>query len=91
VDSRTDPIPVPEALWSVNQLAGFLGVSPSTVYEWRGRGKGPAAYRLGKHLRFAPTDVAVWLAAQKDPAPPHGGDAVSSGAARRGSEGGGGR
>jgi len=46
-----------ERLWSIDDLAGFLGVSASTIYDWRSRGLGPVAYRLGKHLKYARADV----------------------------------
>lgn len=55
-----------EPLWSIDDLAGFLGVSKSTVYDWRSRGDGPVAYRLGKHLKYARADVDAWLASRRD-------------------------
>ena len=41
----------------------------STIYDWRSRGVGPRAYRFGKHLKFAVTDVTEWIEAQRDPTP----------------------
>ena len=58
--------PVVERLWSMDELVEYLGVSKSTVYDWRGRGLGPVAHRLGKHLRFARADVDAWLAGRRD-------------------------
>lgn len=57
-----------EPLWSIDDLARYLGVSKSTVYDWRGRGDGPVAYRLGKHLKYARADVEAWLASRRDDA-----------------------
>lgn len=55
-----------EPLWDVHELADYLGVPVSTVYDWRTRGKGPAAYRFGKHLKFAVSDVRTWVAEQRE-------------------------
>lgn len=54
------------AALDVAELAAYLGVPVSTVYDWRTRGKGPAAYRFGKHLKFGVSDVRVWVAEQRD-------------------------
>lgn len=54
----------------VSTLAEYLGVPVSTVYDWRVNKKGPAAYRFGKHIMFAVSDVSEWIEQQRDPAPP---------------------
>jgi len=41
----------------VAELASYLGIPLSTVYDWRMHGKGPVAYRFGEHLKFAVSDV----------------------------------
>ena len=56
-----------EALMDVHELATYLGIPVSTVYDWRVHGKGPAAYRFGKHLKFAVSDVRAWIAEQREP------------------------
>jgi predicted DNA-binding transcriptional regulator AlpA len=43
-----------------------LGLPVSTIYDWRTRGLGPPAYRFGKHLKFAVSDVRVWIEQQRD-------------------------
>lgn len=51
-------------LWTVKQLAAFLGVRPGTVYKMVERGELPAV-RLGQHgrtLRFRREQVEAWLA-----------------------------
>lgn len=48
-------------LWTVSDLAAFLGVSRSTVYRLREQGAGPRAVKVGQHLRFHPADVDNWL------------------------------
>jgi excisionase family DNA binding protein len=54
-------------LMDVHELAAHLGIPISTVYDWRVHGKGPAAYRFGKHLKFAISDVRAWIAQQREP------------------------
>ncbi|EFC78887.1 AlpA family transcriptional regulator [Parafrankia sp. EUN1f] len=39
-------------LWTVDDLAAFLGVPVTTVYKWRNEGEGPPGYRIGRYLRF---------------------------------------
>ncbi|MBN8422931.1 helix-turn-helix domain-containing protein [Microbacterium esteraromaticum] len=55
-----------EPLIDVGELAAYLGVPVSTVYDWRTRGLGPRAYRFGKHLKFAVSDVRIWVEQQRD-------------------------
>ena len=57
-----------EPLLDVKELAAYLHVPVSTVYDWRTRGLGPRAYRFGKHLKFAVSDVRDWIEQQHDPA-----------------------
>lgn len=51
-------------LWTPDDLSTYLGVPAATLYAWRTRGKGPAACRVGRHLRYRQSDVASWLAGQ---------------------------
>ena len=48
-------------LWSVDDVAAFLGVPVGTLYSWRHRGIGPPAYRVGRHLRYRPEKVIAWV------------------------------
>ena len=59
-----------EPLLDVGEVAAYLGVPVSTVYDWRTRGLGPRAYRYGKHLKFALSDVRISIEQQRDPEPP---------------------
>lgn len=61
-----------EPLLDVGELAAYLGVPVSTVYDWRTRGLGPRAYRFGKHLKFAVSDVRIWIEQQRDTPPSDG-------------------
>lgn len=56
-----------ECLLDIKDLAEYLGLPVSTVYDWRTRGLGPPAYRFGKHLKFAVSDVRAWMDQQRDP------------------------
>lgn len=47
-------------LWSISDVAEYLGVPVGTIYQWRVRDDGPPAMRMGKHLRFDPESVARW-------------------------------
>jgi hypothetical protein len=53
------------ALWSSDDLAEFLNVPLSTVRHWRLNHVGPPAMKLGRHVRYRPRDVEVWLAQRR--------------------------
>jgi excisionase family DNA binding protein len=61
-----------EPMLDVGDLAACLGVPVSTVYDWRTHGKGPSAYRFGKHLKFAVSDVRTWVEQQRESLPTDG-------------------
>lgn len=52
-----------EPLWSVDELAAYLGVPAQTIYGWRSAGTGPPGRLIGRRLRYRPEDVAAWVAA----------------------------
>ena len=58
-----------EKLFNINELADYLRVPVSTIYEWRTKGRAPRAHHYGKHLTFAASDVKAWVDAQKEPGP----------------------
>ena len=53
-------------LWTVEDVAAFLGVPVKTIYDWRTRDYGPKGLRVGKYVRFRPEDVDAWVAEQHD-------------------------
>ena len=53
-----------DRLWSLQDVSDYLGVPVGTLYQWRHRGQGPAAFRLGKHLRFDAVEVRRWVERQ---------------------------
>lgn len=58
-----------EPLLSTEELADYLGVPVKTIYEWRTGGHGPCAVRVGRHLKFAVSDVQAWVAQQREASP----------------------
>jgi excisionase family DNA binding protein len=55
--------PAAAKLWSVQDLAEYLGVPVATLYQWRAKRYGPVGLRVGKHIRYRPVDVERWLTA----------------------------
>ncbi|MFW6106558.1 MAG: helix-turn-helix domain-containing protein [bacterium] len=47
-------------LLTVDEVADFLRVKPSTVYEWAKQGKIPAS-KVGRLWRFSRKDVEAWV------------------------------
>ena len=56
----TTTIPEPNLLTTL-QVARYLGVSVETIYTWRVSGYGPRAVKVGKHLRWRPSEIEKWL------------------------------
>jgi excisionase family DNA binding protein len=55
-----------QELLSVEQLSQWLQVPKQTVYRWRSCGGGPRGFRIGRHVRYAASDVRDWLDTQRD-------------------------
>ena len=49
---------VVDPLWTIKDA--YLAVPVGTLYQWRHRGEGPPAIRLGRHLRYDPDSVHRW-------------------------------
>jgi excisionase family DNA binding protein len=58
-----------EQLISIDELSEYLGVPVKTIYDWRLTGHGPCAIRVGRHLKYAISDVREWLASQRESVP----------------------
>lgn len=69
MDEQHGPLGL-EPLLDIDELAAYLGVPVSTIYDWRTRGLGPVAHRFGKHLKFAASDVRAWVDQQREPGSP---------------------
>lgn len=50
-----------EKLLSPRELAEYVGVPLSTVYQWNYARSGPPPIRVGKHIRFRECDIETWL------------------------------
>lgn len=46
---------------TVADLADWLQVPVSTVYQWNHKSTGPRFVRVGKHVRYRRADVEAWL------------------------------
>ena len=52
---------VPDALWDVHDVAGFLKLSASWVFKRAADGTLPTL-RIGRSLRFNPEAIRAWVA-----------------------------
>ncbi|MEV1331499.1 helix-turn-helix domain-containing protein [Micromonospora costi] len=52
------------SLGTPEEVSAYLGVPVATLYQWRHRGIGPRASKVGRHLRYRWPDVEKWLDAQ---------------------------
>jgi hypothetical protein len=50
-----------DGLITPTELAAFLSLPVKTLRQWRYLGTGPAALRVGRHLRYQPAEVRRWL------------------------------
>jgi predicted DNA-binding transcriptional regulator AlpA len=55
-------VKVNDRLWTVQDVAEFLGVPVGTLYDWRGKGYGPRGKRVGRYLRYEEAAVRRWFA-----------------------------
>jgi excisionase family DNA binding protein len=53
-----------DKLMSPTELAAYLNVPLATVYRWNHIGSGPPVLHVGRHVRYRPSAVETWLAAQ---------------------------
>jgi excisionase family DNA binding protein len=56
-------------LLSIQEVADWLDVSVETVRFWRANRSGPRGIRVGRHIRYRPSDVELWLELRSDPPP----------------------
>ncbi|WP_084404752.1 helix-turn-helix domain-containing protein [Pseudovibrio sp. Ad13] len=41
--------------------ADYLGISIRTIQAWRVRGGGPSYVKMGKSVRYRPSDIQNWI------------------------------
>ena len=58
-----------EPLLTINELADYLSVPVSTIYDWRTNAKGPRAYRFGKRIMFGVSDIHAWMETMRESSP----------------------
>jgi predicted DNA-binding transcriptional regulator AlpA len=56
----------PDRLWGVREVAEFLGVPVTTLYQWRYQRYGPTGARVGRYLRYDPREVRAWFRSLDD-------------------------
>ncbi|MER5203796.1 helix-turn-helix domain-containing protein [Streptomyces sp. NPDC002825] len=57
---------LPDRYLTPVDVAELLGVPIETIYQWRRKRIGPRGFRVGRHVRFDPTDVQTWVQAQME-------------------------
>ena len=67
--TATTPTSGLDPLLSIEELAEYLGVPVTTIYDWRVDGKGPCAIRVGRHVKFTVSDVLAWIGEQRESRP----------------------
>lgn len=60
-DGDTPPDRIEGSLWTVDEVASFLGVAPKTVRKWQLNGTLPFVKLGGKLVRFRPAVVQEWV------------------------------
>ena len=55
-----------DRLWSVQDVADYLGIPLKTLYNWRTRGVGPRARRVGRYLRYEEQNARAWFTTQSE-------------------------
>jgi excisionase family DNA binding protein len=46
------------------EVSEYLGVPIPTLYQWRYRGEGPRASKIGRHLRYDWADIETYVRQQ---------------------------
>ena len=50
-----------DCLLTTEQLAEFLQIPLTSLYQWRHKGLGPKGIKVGKYIRYRRRDVDAWL------------------------------
>lgn len=51
----------PDELLTTEEVAALLKIPEKTLHTWRYRNQGPAAIKIGKHLRFRASELDRWI------------------------------
>ncbi|MGW0536174.1 helix-turn-helix domain-containing protein [Streptomyces sp. NPDC003032] len=52
---------LPDRYLTPDDIAEMFGVPLETVYQWRKKRTGPPGFRIGKYVRYDPTDVRAYV------------------------------
>jgi predicted DNA-binding transcriptional regulator AlpA len=61
VGSQVRDVDLPSRLWTHQETAGFLRISPATLHDMNYKRTGPRSFKVGRHRRYDPRDVMIWL------------------------------
>lgn len=56
---------LPDRYLTPDDIADMFEVPLETVYQWRRKRTGPPGFRIGKHVRYDPTDVRAYVTQRK--------------------------
>ncbi|WP_327396727.1 helix-turn-helix domain-containing protein [Streptomyces phaeochromogenes] len=56
---------LPDRYLTPDDIAEMFEVPLETVYQWRKKHTGPPGFRIGKHIRYDPTDVHAYVTERK--------------------------
>jgi len=48
-------------MWTVQDVARFLGIPVRTLYDWRTKDYGPKGVHVGRYIRYRREDVYAWV------------------------------
>jgi predicted DNA-binding transcriptional regulator AlpA len=51
---------------TVADVARMTTLAESTLYDWRGKGKGPRSSKFGARVVYVEAEVLEWIATQQD-------------------------
>lgn len=51
-------------LLTPHEVSDYLGIPTATLANWRYQGRGPEFLRVGRHVRYRPSDVMTWVEQQ---------------------------
>lgn len=64
-DAHRPEVEVTEWL-SPTEICRELQVPLPTFYQWRSRGIGPHAYKIGRHVRVSRADLNAWISLRSE-------------------------
>jgi predicted DNA-binding transcriptional regulator AlpA len=55
---------MPDRLWTHQETAEFLRISPAALHQMNCKKTGPRSFRVGRYRRYNGSDVLEWLASR---------------------------